>query len=44
MPFVNSLLDEPTGDVLWSELSIGENYLSISILLTLSFRDIVLTC
>jgi hypothetical protein len=43
MPFVNSLFDESPRDVSGSELSIGKDYLSIGILLTLSFCDIILT-
>jgi hypothetical protein len=43
MPFIDSLFDESTRDVSWSELSIWENYLSIGILLTLSLCDIILT-
>jgi hypothetical protein len=43
MPFIDSFFDESTRNVSGSELSIRENDLSISVLLTFSFRDIILT-
>jgi hypothetical protein len=43
MPFIDLLLDKSSRDISQGELFIGEHDLSISVLLTLSFHDIVLT-
>jgi hypothetical protein len=43
MPFIDSVLDEPSRNGSWGELSIQKNDLSFGILLALAFHDIVLT-
>ena len=39
-PFINSFLDEATGDVARSELSVGEHDLPFGVLLTVAFVNI----
>jgi hypothetical protein len=42
MPFVNLVLNEPSRNSSWGELSIRKNDLAFSVLLALAFCDIVL--
>jgi hypothetical protein len=43
MPFVDTVLDVPTGNAAWSILSIGKDYLSLRIPFTLLVSNVIRT-